>query len=266
MICTYINNGQYYFLDATDPYTKLGMPSHHIQGREALVNKGKREYELIDVPVIPSDLNMISDSVFVRFDGDVLIGRGRASFTGYSRIGVTHQLMNSSVEDHDKLFSAILNKGSNKFRLEEFETINLEEKNKELEVNYSFILPDYLIQSGDDIYLNPHLAKEFERELIDIESAGNDQFHPYRWTNYNKISIEIPQDHTVTYLPTNLKYGNDSFGFTLSYQVGKNQLIMEQKTYLNVRTVKADQFEIWNEMVRTLLKAYKETVVFSKIK
>jgi hypothetical protein len=51
---------KYYFLDATDQYNILGMPTSHIQGREALVHKGTSNFELIDVPVVPSDQNQRS--------------------------------------------------------------------------------------------------------------------------------------------------------------------------------------------------------------
>jgi len=264
MICTYVHNGKYYFLDATDPYNRLGTPSFHIQGQEALVNKGASEFELVEVPVLNPEDNMVIDSIGVWFDHDKLVGEGRARFSGYTRIGISRQLMNAPEANMKEMYTAVLHKGSNKFELGDFSADNLEAKDRDLMINYTFGLEDYHLQTGEDIYFNPHLDREFESGLIDKRHSGEDQSHPFKWRKVSVIRVEIPGGYEVSYLPEDASYAHDAFGFDIKYKVDGNQVLVRQQTFLNVLTVKSDAYDAWNEMVRTLHGAYKETFVFSK--
>ena len=53
MIATYINNGKYYFLDATGKNYPLGFVTSFIQGKEGMVGKGENNFEIVKVPEIP---------------------------------------------------------------------------------------------------------------------------------------------------------------------------------------------------------------------
>lgn len=58
MICTYMIDGTYYFLDATGKDTPLGTPTSMIQGKEAMIGLGAGKFEIITVPAVPAEPRM----------------------------------------------------------------------------------------------------------------------------------------------------------------------------------------------------------------
>jgi hypothetical protein len=265
MICTYINGDKYYFLDATDQYNILGMPTSHIQGREALVHKGTSNFELIDVPVVPSDQNQRIDSVFLSIDNKSLNGTGKVIYTGYNRIPLTNNLENLSEKDKKVFLNSILNKGNNKFLLGSVLTKFVHEKDKELEIDYTFSLDDYLFNMADEIFVNPHLVKELEKGIIDLESTKKDIYYPYKSISSNVVSIEIPENYTISYMPQNTSQDGNDFSFGISYTVEDNHVIMSQHIIINTIKLNTSQFDSWNKMIKGLFTAYKESIVFKKI-
>lgn len=265
MICTYKNGGKYYFLDATDQYNILGMPTSHIQGREALVHKGTSNFELIDVPVVPSDENQRIDSVFLSIDNKSLNGNGKVIYTGYNRIPMTNNLENLSEKDKKVFLNSILNKGNNKFLLGTVQTKFVHEKDKELEIDYTFCLEDYLFNMADEIFVNPHLVKELEKGLIDLESTKKDIHYPYKSISSNIVSIEIPENYAISYLPQNKSQDGSDFSFNISYAVDGDRVIMSQNIVINTIKLNTSQFDSWNRMIKGLFTAYKESIVFKKI-
>ena len=265
MICTYINGDKYYFLDATDQYNILGMPTSHIQGREALVHKGTSNFELIDVPVVPSDQNQRIDSVVLSIDNKTLNGAGKVIYTGYNRIPLTNNLENLSEKDKKVFLNSILNKGNNKFLLGSVLTKFVHEKDKELEIDYTFSLDDYLFSMVDEIFVNPHLVKELEKGIIDLESTKKDIYYPYKSISSNVVSIEIPENYTISYMPQNTSQDGKDFSFDISYTVEENRVIMSQHIVINTIKLSTSQFDSWNKMIKGLFTAYKESIVFKKI-
>lgn len=265
MICTYVNNDQYYFLDATDQYNTLGIPTSHIQGREALINKGINDFELVNVPVVPSEGNLVIDSVFLSINDDEVKGTGNAAFSGYSRIPVTNNLENLQGDDKKVFLSELLKKGNNKFSLDSVTTQNVAEKNSKLIIDYDFTVEDYLWRSSNEIFINPHMDKNLSSEMIDISSTNSDIYYPYKRQRSNIFCIQIPQQFEVTFLPDNVQYDDGDFGFSIGYQVNRGKIIVHQKVKINTLHLKTEQFESWNKMIKGLFAAYKESIVLGKI-
>jgi transglutaminase-like putative cysteine protease len=264
MICTYFNGEKYFFLDATDQYNMLGMPTTHIQGREALVHKGTNDFELINVPVVSSEENQVVDSVGVTIDENRLIGKGYISFSGYNRIPITTHLENLEEKEKKTFLTEILKKGNNKFMLKSVKMMNLVEKYRNLEIEYDFVLDDYVLSANNEIYINPHFELEMENGLIDMNSTTEDIHYQFKNIKSNIFCIEVPENYEVSYLPEDRSYLDDDFSFEIDYVVKENTVIIRQDININTIHLKTSQFDSWNKMIRGLFSAYKESIVLSK--
>jgi hypothetical protein len=264
MICTYVRDDKYYFLDATDQFNSIGTPSSHIQGREALINRGADKYELVEVPVVPREENLITDSVYVKVNASTLSGKGRIRYKGYSRIAITYGMTNLEESDQLLFLKALLGKGHNKFAIEDYETRNLQESSEDLVIEYRFKLDDYVVDAGSEMYINPHLEKEFQDAIIDTDRQVTGKHFSYKSAQKTVLDFEIPPGYTVGYLPGNIAYENENFGFSLGYTKSERGFTVNQQTHVSVMQLGKDQFDQWNDMVRTILHAYKESVVLSK--
>lgn len=264
MICTYTNNDRYYFLDATDQYNILGVPSSHIQGREALVNKGSNNFELVNVPVVMSGKNHVMDSVSIEFEKDNVIGTGQAVFSGYNKTPVANNLENLDEKDNRMFLSRLLNKGNNKFKLNGVETKNVSAKNADLIINYDFSVDNYIIRSNDEIFINPHLNKELENGLIDLDIPQKDIYYSYKKKTSNVFSIAIPENFKVSFLPDDAQYNGEDFGFEINYKISGDRIIVRQTIEIDTLQLKTDQFDSWNKMIKGLFAAYKESIVLGR--
>ncbi len=264
MICTYNNAGKYYFLDATDQYNTLGMPTTHIQGREALVHKGASDFELIDVPVVPADQNVVIDSVSVSLSSAQLRGHGTVSYSGFSRIPITNNIENLNELNKKEFLNKLLKKGSNKFSLQKVQTKYVGEKDMPLVIDYDFVLDNYAITMGDEIIINPHLDKKMENGLIDVNTVKKDIYYPYKNIQSNVLVISIPENFTVYVLPRDSDYEHDEFGFQVNYTVNNNEITIRQTVRLNTIRLRQERFEAWNDMIKKLFDAYKESIVLKK--
>jgi hypothetical protein len=141
---------------------------------------------------------------------------------------------------------------------------NLEDGSKDLKIEYRFSLEDYLLSSGDEIYVNPHIDREFEDELIDMKRPTASKQFSYKSSKKTIVEFEIPTGYRIDYLPEKVALENEAFGFTLEYVQNAETLIVSQGTFVNVLELETDRFEQWNNMIRKLLTAYKESVVLKR--
>lgn len=265
MICTYVNNDKYYFLDATDQYNILGIPTTHIQGREALINKGTNDFELVNVPIVPSEKNQVMDSVFLRIENGKLIGSGQAIYSGYKKIPVANNLENLSEDDKKAFLNILLKKGNNKFLLDSVTTKNVSENYNDLLINYDFSIEDYILNYSDEIFINPHLSKELENGMIDLTRTKKDIYYSYKSLISNIFYISIPENFKVSFLPEDAQYDGGDFSFSINYKVKDNNVIVHQKVEINTLQLRTEQFNSWNRMIKGLFSAYKESIVLVRI-
>jgi len=264
MICTYKNDGNYYFLDATDQYNKLGIPTTHIQGREALIDMGNNDYEIVPVPVVSPDLNQVIDSATISIVKNRISGFGKTYFQGYNRLAITNNLENLNSVAKQNFLTALLRKGNNKFSLSTANTEYLANKNHDLIINYDFTIDDYLIQNQDEILLNPHVNKDMADAYIDTSMVKTSIYYPFKNIASNVLTIQIPEGYQVSYIPANNSYAGKDFSYTLDYRPMGDKLIVEQKIIMNTLKITPDQFDDWNKMVKGLFSAYRESVVIQK--
>ena len=264
MICTYKKGGKFFFLDATGRYNVLGTPTEHIQGSEALVYKTVNDFELVEVPVVEPGKNITIDSVTITINDDAIRGVGKEVFSGYARVPVVYNLENLERSDKKVYLNDLLKKGNNKFMLDKVKTTNASGIHENLEIEYGFTVEDYAIRTQKEIFINPHLEKIEPDGLIDSPSVRQDIFYPYKFLTTGIVRIGVPDGYKVSYLPMNREYKSSEFGFSLRYHVDEKMVVVRQNFMLNTLKLEREQFDEWNEMIKSLYSAYKETIVLEK--
>lgn len=263
MICTYIDGEDYYFLDATGQYTPFGLPTGFIQGKEALISIDEENYIIHKVPTLPAEKNRIQDFVDISFKDGKISGTGRVELTGYNKINMTHALVRSA-DDHDKLVRSFCEKGSNKFLIESFEIKNLDDRDKALTIDYDFNIQDYANKLGNEIYINMNLDKNWQNATVKKDRKYSVD-HDFKDINSSQVTLQIPKGYKVTYLPEDVSFENEDFGFSISYMKTASTIVMTRKAYNNKIMIEPSDFEKWNQMIKDLNKAYSEVIVLNKL-
>lgn len=263
MICTYIQDGRVYFLDATGKDAPFGFFTSMIQGKEAFVGMGPEKFKILKVPVMDTDKNEFIDSTSLTIDNAVIDGTGYLRARGYDKIITGERLLNYENKEKQDLLIGLLRKGNNKFRIDSTSIDNLKDRDKDLGICYKFEINDYLQKNDKDIYINMPLEKEYQNDLIQPDRKVPREFE-FKNIDKNVNLLKIPQGYKVSYIPSNSSFSDPMFGFNINYKVKDNTLIYRSYIYINTLMLNPADFARWNKMIRQLTKAYNETVTLTQ--
>ncbi len=267
MIASYRNEkNEVVILDAVGTYTPYGYPTEFIQGKQALISKGDGKYEVYRVPVVNKEMNRETDIVSMKLVGSKLVGTGKIVAAGYKKLNYVYKLSNmSNSDDQREYIESYLEKGSNKFRVDESSFIGLKNRDTTLTIAYKFNLEDYSKTVEDETYINLNLDRDYKGNKLDIEERnGVARQFDHKVDLQYEVVFEIPLGSDVTYIPDSSEYKGEYFGFTFKYEKIGNNIVLTKSIYIDTLLIEEDQFEAWNTMIKELKNAYKEVIVIKK--
>jgi len=255
--------GKWQFLDATDDRIDFGLPTSHIQGKEALIMTSEDKYEIVPVPIVPASQNTKMDSIVLTMDGKTLKGNGTLAFEGLWKTSLKSAVQYRSEPQRDEYYKNILSRGSNKCALLKNSVTGLQNRDLPVRLQYAFSVPDYVQEAAGELFINPHLTRPWADKRQE-ESRKNDWKHEFTHTESMVTILPIPKGYEVTNLPTNASFSNPDFGFKLTYEQKNDQIVVHSQWTLNTLLVKKSSFAEWNKMVATLNEAYSEVISLKK--
>lgn len=262
MIATYQHEGKTYFLDATGQYYPIDLPTSMIQGKECLISFNEDTYKITEVPVIPKETNVMSDSVSIRLENNEVIGTGDVKLTGYAKVFNTYKLVKSTQKSVDDYVKRLVAKGSNKFQMKKYELSNVEDFIHPIHIDYNFTIPDYYRQIGDKIYINLVLDKTMTDALLENREVALE--NDYKYVNRNIVRLEIPEGFQVGTLPEDVVRSNDHFGYQISYTQAGSSIIVKKEFYLDFLTLDIEHFESWNSIISEYANTCRKAIILSK--
>jgi hypothetical protein len=264
MIATYIDkDGKYYFLDATGRYYKFGIPSAFIQGKEALIKIGPTEFEVVTVPVVEPENNMISEKISLSVEGNKINGKSLTEISGYHKANFEYKTENLSPEDKLKFYKAYFLKGNNKFLPENFTEENLYPIEAPLQLSYDFTIDDYVMTNENEKYINMNLENSSIGDKIDKKREIPVQ-NKYKLALQNENTLEIPEGWSIDYIPEDLQIDNEFIQYESKYEQKDNKLILHQKTTVSFINMTKEHFELWNESITKIKKNQNEVVIIKQ--
>src|SRR6185312_1102221 len=263
MICSYIENGRIYFLDATAKYAPFDFFTSMIQGKEAMIGMGPNKYQIVKVPIIDTDKNELVDSTRLIIENNQIRGDGKFIAKGYGKIDICERLLNYENKEKKDLLVALLGKGNNSFRIDSSSFRNLADKDKDLNIQYKFEINNYIKRDDKDVYINMLLSKKYQNDLIENDRQAPREFE-YKNIDKSVNTLQIPDGYKVSSIPDSSSYKNPLFGFKVNYRVKGQTLICQSYIYTNTLMLNMGDFVQWNKMIHQLSKAYNETVTLTK--
>jgi len=261
MIASIELNGKMIFLDATDNLTKFGLPSSFIQGKDALV-RDENSYKIISVPVVKAKENITKDVVNLKLIDSKIIGDGQYSVDGLTRSYYLSQIGDATDKKRFELIKSLVEKGNNKFILNEFKEKNIENRDLPYEIEYKFELDNFAVNAGKEIYLNLFLDKPFEKNNIEKDRISKFEFDFL--TGYKmEYVFEIPENKKLQSVPNNIQFQNDLMSFTSKYEIQEQtiKLIFTLETYKIL--LNPEDFQAWNDAIKNLKSVYNETIILT---
>ena len=265
MIATVQIGNEWIFLDGTDPNCIFGFPSGFIQGKQALVAIGEKEYKTLRVPEVDAEKNMVTDSTFISLSDNGIKGNSSVYYKGYFGVDLTNSLLYKDASDRKEYVKFKMGKASNKFILGDYSINPIREEDKFMNIKANFEVPDYSKKIADELYINLNLEKFFtSSSIIDTAKRKVGLENDYRYVIRQYTILDIPKNYKVTYLPKNFSVKDDLLGFSIQYTQQNDKVIAMQEMHNNYLLMQPKDFVQWNGAVRQILNQYKEQVVLQK--
>ena len=263
MIATYIKDGEYYFLDATGQYQPFGLPTSMIQGKQALIGIDKDRYEIKEVPVIAKEDNVMSDVYDFTIEEGNLKGSGQVSLSGYAKVFNSFKMINSTKAATDDYVNRLLNRGNNKFFIDNYDISGLDDLDEAIRVDYDFRVEDYYREINGSIYFNMNLDKAFSNAKIE-EDRKYAREEDYKYINRSVATLNIPEGYQVSRLPKDSQHDGKVFGYAMKYTQEEGKVILERQFYLDYLLMQPEDFSAWNEAIEKFTKDNKQIVILKK--
>jgi len=266
MILAYTYKQKTYFLDATGRYVSMGLPTSFIQGKEALVANGKDNFIIKKVPIIPAEKSAFIDVTNINIEGGNIIGKSKTRVSGYKKIDFFRYLESMKTEAKIKEFyNYELQKGNNKFIIQNFTESNKYNYDEELIIDYNFEIQNFAKSLKDELYVNLNLNKTLSNFRVSDERKNEIEYEYKKLYDYTVI-LNIPDGYKVEFVPENASFSNEYLSFNIEYIVSDKKIIYKQLfklDYLSLNLKK--QIEV-NDIIKKAEKSFKEIVVLKKNK
>ncbi len=263
MIATYFDGDKPYFLDATGSYIPIGYSTPFIQGKEALVGLGKGKYKLITVPTPEAEYNKLYEKIHISLNDMTVKGRSDCEVSGFQKLRLSESLGGKDDKEMKDFFISFCNKGDNTLLIQDYKEKDLKYRDLPYSVSYDFTIQNHVHKHEDELYINMHLMKFFEKTKIkkDRENMIKNRYH----AQYGyEVVFDIPQGYAISEIPENQKYQHKLFDFSSEYEQKGDQLVLRFKFNNRYRFMKKENFDDWNQMLKVLKSSYNETLILKK--
>jgi hypothetical protein len=252
------------FLDPTAETCSFGDLPPADQGRRVLVCQ-EDGYKIENTPLYPAQHNLIKQIMDIKINKDESISAEKTIFSfgvydqsqRYWFLYTVPELIREEIE-------AKVQEISIGARLKSYNINNLEDLDKNLELNYKFQGPEYFTIGGK-LRIMPQLAgldstivaKAQRRYPIDFAILDT------RETEFNML---LPANFVLKYIPQDLIEDSPWLKFVAKYKQEDNRLTFKQRVELKKNRISEDDYADFKNFLQALAKKIKQRVVLEKIR
>ena len=234
-----------------------------IQGKECLIEKGKDEYVLYKIPVAAPVHNAIYDSLSISLQGDTVRGRGYARFEGESKADIIYEFEGKDSSTWKEIVMRHLPMASNKTSIRSVRISNIYDIDAPFTIEYDFNLPDYLIKTKQNTYINLYLDR-FLQKLNVREDRWMPLESEMTLDHSFVCSMEVPGGLRVNQLPDGTAYNHPGFSFKEKYSGDAGRVVLSSKVTINFQVIDGPDLNAFREMLSLLNHNYSRTLPLEK--
>lgn len=257
-------DNKWYFADGTNAFATLNLPPSFIQGKEALVAKNEKEFEIIKVPVASSKESVIVDSTFINITPNGINGYETVDYSGYFGEDVYRTIAYKNQKDLQTYVKSRMGKASNKFILGDFKITPKDKSIQLINIKGDFEIPDYGKKAGNNYFINLNLEKLLEGYEVDTSQRNAPVENEYKFTIIQHHILNVPQEYKVSEVPANFEFDNEFIKYKITYKVTPSQVIATQELENKYLLINPSDFAAYNAAIKSAAKPLKEMVVLEK--
>jgi Domain of Unknown Function with PDB structure (DUF3857)/Transglutaminase-like superfamily len=266
MITTVIIENDTIFLDATDSYVPYGMPSAFTQTKEALLGIDKDSFKVIKVPVQDMDKSVSEVNSIITIESNLVKVDETRFLTGYEKVEfISDYTYKKGDKTEEEYLNTTLALGNNKTNYINITKDNFDNKNTPLVLKYNLNIDSYAKSVANKTFINLDIDRTLSQSKIDIEDRKFSKKIDHKFKKKFVTTFIIPEGYKAGDIPDELTYDNEKFGFKISYSKEGNIITQHKLIYINTLSVDNSEFEIWNDFIQSLTRAYKKSITIERI-
>lgn len=266
MITTAVIENDTIFLDATDSYVPFGMPSAFIQTKEALMGIDEDNFKIVKVPAQKANQSITTITTNMRLEDGIVKVSEKRSLTGYDKVEfVSDYIYKKESKTEEEYLNTTLALGNNKTKYTNISKTNFDNKGIPLLLEYDLDIDSYTRNIGDKIYINLNIDRSLSNSDVEIKDRKYSKKIDYHFEKNFTTNFEIPEGYEASYIPDDISFDDPKYGFKISYEAKDNVIIQTKSIYVKTLSIQTDEFENWNHFIKSLLKAYKKSIILEQI-
>jgi hypothetical protein len=208
--------------------------------------------------------NSLIERMTLKLEGQMLLGTSQAEISGYYKIDFFNQLeAENTSEKINAYYTAKLQKGNNKFLINELSETNKFDYDKHLLVDYSFNIADYAKIYNDEIFINLNLSQNISVYKTEDDRQNDTEVKYKSYYDYENI-LEIPDTYVIDYVPDSFSMHNAYFDCEITYEVSSTNIVYRNKLEMKFLNLNPKQQKEVNTAIKMVEKNFKEIVVLKK--
>lgn len=265
MITLYKNDGNNYFLDATNSFLSYKDVASFTIGKEIFVNIDEQNFEVLELPIPGINYSSMQDTTTIHINGKSISGRGTTYLSGYYNHYLHPAFYETPADKLDEVTNRIINKGNNSCKISNVKVSNLYDRDAALLLNFDYKVDNYTSSLEDEIYVNMILEKDISQGEFKKDRTIPFKFEMKSSDTYTTI-LFVPEGYSLKYLPSNVSYNSDIVDFSVNYEKVKNSIYMTLKLDIKSILLQPEQFSYWNEYYAKSKSAVSQSLVLIKNK
>jgi|694.fasta_scaffold36269_2 hypothetical protein len=264
MISVYRTDEKTFFLDATDAFVDMKLPTEFIQGKEALLYKNKSEYEIVPVPFVEKQYNFKNISIKMTINNDQLEGSVVTRIGGYQKLIYLRKIYDANSERKKQFLKNYLEVGNNKFSYTDLKETNTENPDSNALLEYKFVLQNYITKANQEIFVNMLMAKYGSMDELKDDRISNIDLS-MESTNTIHVELAIPEGYQVEFLPENIDKSSSFGRLKVQYSKNETSVTCAYSFEYHQAEIPKEKYQEFNDFQKSISDAYLETISLKKI-
>ena len=265
MITTAIIENDTIFLDATDSYVPFGMPSAFTQTKEALLGLDDENFKVIKVPVQDMEKSVSVVTTNMSLDNETIKVHEERALTGYEKVDfISDYVYKKDDKTEEEYLNTTLALGNNKTKYSNITKDHFDNSAAPLVLAYDLTIDNYAKTVAGKTFVNMNIDRTLANSKIDLEDRKYSKKIDNKFQKEFTTTFVLPEGYKVSSIPKPLTFDNPYYGFSINYTKEENKIIQHKKLYINTLNVDNSDFDAWNGYIKSLVKAYKKSIVIEK--
>jgi hypothetical protein len=152
---------------------------------------------------------------------------------------------------------------SNKTSIRSVKISDIYDIDAPFKIEYDFNLPDYLIKTKQNTYINLYLDR-FLQKLIIREDRWMPLESEMTLDHFFVCSMQVPGGLKVNQLPDGSAYDHPGFSFREKYYNNSDRIVLSSKVTIDFQVIDGPELNAFREMLSMLNHNYSRTLPLEK--